>query len=355
MIHDFLTWWRQQLFSLLPSRIGRTHTDSGDAILVSPVVDVVSGVVEALVLSVRRHGNVSLLGRFSCDAEGLRTLAQRLTGQGQPRHLLLALPQGAVLDKTLVLPAAVESDLDQVLGYEMDVETPFSAAQVYWNWTIDRRDNVQGKITVTLVLLPRVRLARLLELLGQYGIIPDGITAPKEDGAIVLLPLVHNGNAGERPAELRLRVIWGVCLALAVLAVGLPFFRQSLEANDIEARVSAVRERAMEARTLQSRLDGTAGGGGVIMLERRRLADPLRVLAGLTEAVLDDTFITDLVLKGRKLTVSGQSSSAMRLIGILSTNALFHDPSFVSPVTRLGPENGALEIFSLTTEVRGEP
>ena len=93
----------------------------------------------------------------------------------------------------------------------------------------------------------------------------------------------------------------------------------------------------------------------MILLERSRFADPLQVLAGLTEALPDDTYLSDLLLKGHKLTVAGQSSSATRLIGILATNALFHDPSFVAPVTRLGPDTGTLEVFSITAEVRGEP
>jgi general secretion pathway protein L len=353
MIRDFLIWWGQQLFSLLPARFVANNSAKADAVLIAPVGEWGKGIVRALTMHVRRAGKISHQGQFPCDSEGLGRLFSRLAGN--PPQLMLALEQGVLLDKTLVLPAAVEPDLDRVLRYEMDVETPFAADQVYWNWTIDKRDRTEGKIVVTLALLPRARLSGLLSLLHQHGVSPQAILAPRSDGTTVRLPLVHTGKDGGRPVWRRPRVLWGLCLALAVVAVLLPFVRQSLVARDIDARIAAARGAAMEAQALQSRLDGTAGGGDVILLERGHFADPLRVLADLTEALPDDTFISDFSLKGHKLTVAGQSSSATRLIGTLATNTLFHDPSFASPVTRLGPDSGALEVFSITAEVRSQP
>ena len=323
--------------------------------LISPVGDVGNDTVAALILSVRRGGKIGQQGRFSCDAEGMRDLSLRLKSNSNPQHLMLALPEVSLLDKTLLLPAAVEPDLDRVLGYEMDVETPFSADEVYWNWSVDGRDRVHGKVIVTLALLPRAILSGLLGLLHRHGISPQEIAAPRADGTTVFLPLEHVGKVGEGARRRPSRLAWGVCLGLAVLAVVLPFLQQSIERNTLEKRSEAVRALANEARALQSRLDGTAGGGGAIILQRRQFADPLRVLAELTQALPDDTVITDFSLKGHKLTVAGQSSSATRLIGILAANSLFHDPSFASPVTRVGPESGALEVFSLTAEVGDEP
>jgi general secretion pathway protein L len=353
MIRDFLTWWGQQLFSLLPARIVGNSATKADAVLISPVGDLGKEGAEAVALSVRRDGKVGQHGRFPCDADGLQRLSRQLAGL--PADLLLDLPEGFLLDKTLVLPAAVEADLDRVLRYEMDVETPFSTDEVYWNWQVDARDRVQGKIVVTLALLPRARLGGLLALLRQYGVTPRGIVAPRSDGASVLLPLVHAGTSTVRPLWQRRRVLWGACLALALLAIALPFLRQSLALGAIDRRIAALRPAALQAQALQSRLDGTADGGDVILRERRDFADPLRVLAELTEALPDDTYLSDLLLKGHKLTVAGQSSSATRLIGILATNALFHDPSFAAPVTRLGPESGTQEVFSISADVRCEP
>ena len=143
----------------------------------------------------------------------------------------------------------------------MDVETPFAADEVYWNWTIEGRDRAQGRITVTLALLPRVRLDGLLALLRQHGIVPQEIVAPRSDGGMVLLPLVHAGKTARLPLWQQARLVWGACLVLALLAVALPFLRQSLVRSALDARIAALRPTAMEAQALQARLDGTAGGG----------------------------------------------------------------------------------------------
>jgi general secretion pathway protein L len=355
MIRDFLIWWGRQLISLVPATIVGKFSTNSDAMLIYPIGDFTKGLVEAIALDYRRGGDTSRKGRFPCDDNGLQRLSRKLLEQDRKARLSLALPKGAIIDKTIVLPSAVEAELDQVLRYEMDVETPFSAEQVYWTWTIDGRDRVHGKISVTLAVIPRARLSGLLTLLRQHGVVPQAIAAPRSDGTLVTLPLTRGETMPERPLRVRPRMIWGACLFLALCVLGLPFFHQSLEYSDIEARIAADRPPAMEAQALFSRLDGTAGGGDVIMAERHRFADPLRVLAGLTEALPDDTFISDFQLKGHKLAIAGQSSDATRLIGILAANVLFRDPSFASPVTRLGSESGALEVFSLTAEVRGEP
>lgn len=355
MIHGFLLWWGQQLFSLLPARLFGNVSAETDAMLISPVGDVTKEPIETVALRLRQRGKIARLGNFSCDADGLRRLSSRLTQKVRSPLVFLALPQEMLLHKTLVLPTAVEFDLDRVLRYEMDVETPFAADQVYWNWVIDRRDPTKDRIEVSLALLPRRKVDGLLALFHQHGITPQGIVAPRSDGAPLVLPLVRREKDAPRAPGLRPRIVWGLCLLLALIAVALPFLRQSLAGREIDARINALRADAMQTQALLSRLDGSAAGGNVILVERGQFADPLQVLNDLTAALPDDTFIGDFLLKGHKLTVAGQSASATRLIGILSADALFRDPSFAAPVTRHAVGNGSVEVFSIAADVRSEP
>lgn len=355
MIHSFFLWWGQQLISLLPARLFGGTSAETDAFLISPADDTPNAPTKTVALDMRQRGSRTQLGNFSDDADGLRRLSARIAKKGRAPLVFLALPQGAPLEKTLVLPTAVEFELDRVLGYEMDVETPFSADQVYWNWVIDRRDPTQDMLDVTLVLLPRAKIDGLITLLQQQGIRLQGIETTRGDGTSLVLPLVRSGRNDSRALGLRPRMIWAAALVLALIAIALPFLRQSLAGREIDARISAVRETAMQAQALQSRLDGTAAGGDVILIERSHFADPLRVLTELTEALPDDTFLSDFLLKGHKLTVAGQSASATRLIGPLSAHTLFHEPSFASPVTRHASDTGSVEVFSIATEVGSEP
>jgi general secretion pathway protein L len=84
----------------------------------------------------------------------------------------LRLGEPDVLGKTLTLPLAAERELDQVLGFEMDRETPFKTEEIYWNHRIEGVDRQNGRLSVRRALLPKANLAPLLTAVGQFGIRP---------------------------------------------------------------------------------------------------------------------------------------------------------------------------------------
>src|SRR6516165_809933 len=102
MMREFFAWWFGQLAELLPQGLRRT----------------------------------------ALTAVGAKDLAElpRVTG----RTTVLRLGGPDVLGKTLTLPLAAERELDQVLGFEMDRETPFKAEEIYWNHRIEGSDRQNG-------------------------------------------------------------------------------------------------------------------------------------------------------------------------------------------------------------------
>ena len=75
----------------------------------------------------------------------------------------------------------------------------------------------------------------------------------------------------------------------------------------------------------------------------------LRTIAALTEILPDDTWLTELTLRQRKLTMAGRSAGAARLIGLLSADPTIRDAAFVAPVTRA--DSGGVDVFSIRAEV----
>jgi general secretion pathway protein L len=355
MLRAFLAWWGQQLFSLLPERIAWADSTGADAVLIFPLGSFGGDTAEGVEVLVRRRGQISRMGQYGLDGSGLANLKQGLGAAGLPTRIIVQLPAGVLLDKQLVLPLAAERDLDRVLRYEMDTETPFTVEEVYWDWTIEARDRAQGRLVLRLFLLPRVRLAGLLAILGQAGVSPFGIEAPRSQGAPLLLPLADETRHAARPERLRLRVAQAVCLGLVFLAAGLPFIRQQIALSAVEARIAAAEPAANEALAVRAQLDGSAGGGDVIRAERARRPDPLKALAALTDALPDDTYLTDFVLKEGRLSISGQSAAATRLIGAIAASAEFREPSFAAPVTRIGLDSNKLDQFTIAAEVRHQP
>jgi general secretion pathway protein L len=341
MFRDYITWWARQMVELLPPGLRFPDKGSTHALIVEPEGETVT-------ISVRRGISTTKLGRFNTDAVGLAAAAKASAIDGRPSMILLGLRPGVSLEKTLVLPLAVERELERVLSYEMDRETPFSADEVWWSWQVTRRDRQHSQIHVSLFVVPRAGLTGLIEALTHAGLAPTSIDVRAGDGERRQIPLGAN-RTGREGWSGGLKPLAIGCAALAFIATALPFVRQSLALGRVESRIARLQPEVDRVQALRQQL-GAAGANGTMAINQAGTADTLKVLATTTEILPDDTHLTELSLHRRKLSLSGQSGDAAKLIGALAANPLFKDPSFASAVTR--PQGSKLDAFSINTEIR---
>jgi general secretion pathway protein L len=136
---------------------------------------------------------------------------------------------------------------------------------------------------------------------------------------------------------------------LALLVVAGPFLRQSLDLAGAEHRLDALAPRMHEVDALRRRIAGAGAGGDAVARENRRLGDMLEALAAVTEILPDDSYLTEFTMRERKMTLSGQSASAPRLISALSADPRIRKPGFTAPVTRA--DSGHNDVFSISAEL----
>jgi general secretion pathway protein L len=139
------------------------------------------------------------------------------------------------------------------------------------------------------------------------------------------------------------------CVALGLAAVVIPFVRQEAALTSIEQQIAAGRAAAAEADSLRHEIDRLAGSANFIESEGDKSGRPLAVLAAATRILPDDTYLTEMELRQRKVTLSGRSAAAARLIGPLAADGTFRNPGFAAPVTRL--EALGSELFTINAEV----
>jgi general secretion pathway protein L len=338
----FLMWWRAQLEDLLPAVLRRSDAEIGSSVwlaLVSPL-EVTPAVIE--VSGPRRRGRPP--ERVALDGEGQARLRDLLAGGGPPK---LRLRQGVLLERAVVLPLIAERAPERVLSYEFDRLTPFAAADALWSCEVTRRDSARGRLHLRLTLVSRTAVAPLLETLRAAGALPGSIEAP-------------DGRPGGRWRRIRLQplqprrrplgiVAWVACTLLAVAAVFEPFWRQSIALAQTDDELAVLAPTVAEATALRRQLALEAQGGDILAAERVRLGDALQTVAIVTEALPDDTWLTDLSLRQRKLKLSGQSATAVQLIARLAADRAFRNPAFTAPVTR--GNGGQTEMFTIDTEL----
>lgn len=343
MLNEFLLWWAQQLKAALPARLVRDGAGAEGRRLVV-ALRLLPAEPHSVDVLVRRKGSHAALGRFTLDQAGIAALRDAAAGQGPA---VLRLPPELLLEQQVALPIAAERDPERVLQYEMDRITPFTADELFWGWTIERRDRAQGRLHLRLSLVPKARLSATLDALRQAGLRPTGLEALSPSGPTRRVALDRPPPARWRRRGLALA--GGLCAVLAAAAVAVPFVVQSVRSAEVERRIAALRPQAERAEALRRRILSSAAGTDVFTEQRARVGDALATLATLTDVLPDDTFLTELTMRARVVTLSGQSAGAAKLIAALAAEHSIRNPAFAAPVMRNEGTRG--EGFSIRAEV----
>lgn len=274
-----------------------------------------------------------------------------------PRWLLL--PAGSGLRRRVALPAAAAERLRDVLGFEIDRQTPFSAADVYYDARVLGRRG-DGQIDAELVVVPRAALETALQALGAplratlAGVDLEGEPVLEGFADAVPEPTALGVNLLPEPLRRRQRdprALWNLVLAtIAVIAAGaglaqvLDNRRTAAEAYEAEAKTNATRAKrvADQRKQLIDLVEGLA------FLQRARSGRPttVEVLDELTKRLPDNTFVEKVSIEGDRLMVIGLSPEASRLVERLEGSKLWRQMTLagaLQPEPRTGKDRFTLQ------------
>lgn len=341
MLAEFFAWWWQHLTELVPEPLRRGTGPEARALVVQASTDGV------LTLQRRRRGGDARIGSARLDEPGQGGLRAALNGRPAGEPVVLRLPPGMLMERTVALPLAAERDPERVLGFDMDRLTPFTANEVYWGYAVENRDRARGRLTVRLSVVPRASVQDLTDMLTACGGRPSLLEAPAA-GAMRAIRLQHDQTAG-RLGWLTPRIAGGALAALAALVVVTPFLRQSLEMDEAQGRLDELAPHMRVVDQLRRTITGAGAGGDAVASETRKIGDMLEALAAVTEILPDDSYLTEFTMRERKMTLSGMSASAPRLISALSADPRIRNPAFTAPVTT--SDNGHKDVFSIRADL----
>lgn len=331
----FFAWWGGELRACLPPR-WRAWLQRGSQWL---LLDMSPDAFE-----VRRSGDASTLARVDTTlAPELQLAALREASAGiDPADLRLALclPAAAVLRRQLTLPAAARADLRQVLGYEMDRQTPFRVADVHYDVREDAAA-ADGRVTVELVAAPRARIDPLLQRLAALGVAVDAVDVAAGDGrlGVNLLPPPQRPRHAHPRRRLN-RILALAAVALLLLVMGLWLGNRRAALDSMQAQVEALRGEAQQVAALRQRLADSVGAAG--FLARRRAQSPslVDVLDDVTRRLPDGTWLERLTVdEDGRIGLQGQSPQATSLLEQMKGSPLIGEPSFQG-VIQTDPRTG---------------
>lgn len=343
-MRSFFRWWFAQLAGLLPDVVTRLALRQPKA----AILDVVSGTIT---LYVRARGETCSIAQASADDAGMELIAQALAAEkSSPSLLLLRLPEGGVLSKHLSFPSAARHDLRDLLGFEIDRETPFDHEEIHWSYALRRQDDPTGRIEVDLFIAPRHLVDPLIAMARRAGLNPSGIeSASTASTGMMFIPL---GGETRKPwfnLERPIGPLAAAAGALVLIAFIAPVFYQEWEIAAADSKIAALETSAREAIALRSSVDAEAKAAGYFASKRQANGNPLAMLAAVTRTLPDNTYLTALTMRDGRLTLSGLSPAAAGLVGLFAHTPGFGEPTFESPVVESG--NGDLESFSIAVRL----
>lgn len=269
----------------------------------------------------------------SCTAHRRRGAQYRPVALGAVARLsartstVLKVPPEAELQTRHVVPTASRDDLAEMLRHELPRITPFSEADVLWDWQARPRPNERTRSDVVLTLVPRVMIAAPLATLDRLGIEPKLLELPS-GRRIPLKP-------DSRPRRTLRRALIGAAMGLAALAAAMPFLVQWWELRQTEAAIASLRPAVAKVEAVRRQRQAAVAGQDILARDQARAGDVRDVLATLTQLLPDDTYLTDFSMRQRQIVISGRSSSASNLIPLIAAAPGFRNAAFDSPVTRL--------------------
>lgn len=251
--------------------------------------------------------------------------ALRPSARELPRWLLL--PAASGLRRVLELPAAASTRLREVVGFEIERQTPFAAADVLYDARLLGPAMREGHVRAELAVVPANAVQAQLDALG--GLPLAGIDLADSDGMPLemnLLPLAQRASRSDPLRPLHL------LLAAAALVLGCLLLWQLLDnrraaADALDARVSLLAEQARAASVQRQQLVDLVEGQS--FLDRSRQARPtmIEIIEDLSRRLPDGTSLERLAIEGTRLSLTGHSSQAAAVVGQMEGSPLWRSPA----------------------------
>jgi general secretion pathway protein L len=236
------------------------------------------------------------------------------------------------------LPLAAEENLREVLSFEIDRQTPFRAAEVYYDYAVTGRSAAGKTLELQLFVVPRQAVDASLEILAAAGIQPEVVAAhvlDNPDGHPV--NLIPAGRRSKRSVILRRLNVSLATLALVLLvtAIALPLLQKNRMIDSLQAEVQEATVAAQAGNQLRREVEKLVDGSSYLIKKKQTALTIMQMLDEMTRVIPDDTWVNRIDMNNDEIQLQGQSGAAAGLIALIEASPMFHNTRFRSPVTQV--------------------
>ena len=271
-------------------------------------------------------------------ANGIAACSPEAAAKVSGSRVELALRPDRFFFRPLEAPKRAAEFLDGVVRAQIDRITPWSVNEAAFGWSAPV-EIANERIAVTVAAAPRAQLVPLTQALDALGAKSVAVSTALPDQT----PITVFDESAADAAEARSvrRKLSAALLALALLA-GSALAADIVVGNRLRDRQNDIAQRIAERRGLLRAGADAAANSALAQLERRKNASPASVivLEALSNALPDNTYVTELRVEGTKVQVVGFTSDAPSLIRLIERSPHFSRATFFAPTTRAPSDPG---------------
>lgn len=264
------------------------------------------------------------------------------------RRVELSAARAWVIERRIELPLEAGGHLDGIVASRIAALSPLPVQDTLYGHRVAGSDDAAKRIGVDIVLLPKVRVARALDLIEAAGARHTEVVAHTAQGTPITL---YPRRAGRHATLGRVKFLLGFVLVVSVLAAlaaaganAIQSMQQSALRAGLEARAAAARATISEVMAPQTA--GTAPEQAAIEIKNEAVS-VLGALDDLAEALPAHSFATEITLMNGRLRLAGRTYDLPEVLTALESSGRFVDSALVGPTVRGEDERSSL--FMLET------
>jgi general secretion pathway protein L len=349
-LKPFLRWWGRELSFLVPTKIRQFFYTPRPAIIIRPTA-------EQFELSYEINGVQKILATVARDSSKAEAVKLLLSSDDRFKNavFILRLSNHDALNKTLNLPLAAQSNISQVVSYELDRYSPFKAEQVYFATRLERIDTDAAQIVAQLLLVPRKLLETLYADCKILGISLHYVEVENCPNDLQQLHSAYN----LLPPHLQIKesntsrwIVGGLLTSLAILSLAglaLPVWLEYQAVENLQAKIAKIDKEVKAVKNLQAEMETMREENQLLINEKIAMPSVVSILNEISRLMKDDSWLSYLQYSDGQLQLQGESPTASNLLADLEASDYFAKANFASPVTQ--DKASGMERFQISAEI----
>lgn len=348
-VERFFSWWGRELAWFVPDFL----KDHGLPAARLVWLEVTS---QAAIFRRIRSGRLEELGRI--DLSEADPIAEKIVFDKFAARLRKKQPVGIlvnpeqVLNKQVNLPLAARDNIEQVIQFEMDRQTPYRHDKVF---SYFHESGVKGdQVLVDLAVVPRHAVDHGLSKVREWELNLHGIGVA---GEVAKRANYRNfyPKASRPPTGRIWPMLYGLMGLISVAIVAgiliLPIWQKRAQAISLMPEVAKAEREAKVAAALKEKLNSSMAWHNHLLEQRLNTIPAVALIEETTRLLPDNTWLQSLEIREKEVMLQGESTNPSRLIAIFEKSGTMHEAAFRAPLVKIRDDLQRFQISALIKPV----